>query len=204
MVLFSAPTHIYFSITRYTPHSHTLSPTLITTLHLTSQGYDLRVFLCVWFAYYVYMICILESISKWLGSDGRTDGPVMPARTSGKGRGTATKHAKRVKLEHRCTYKGNGWNIFGAWTHVNATTEHLLQSMRWTEHEHATTEHCYKACVVEYFSWLNVVRESPLDRYLPLYVRFFCHIFLVLLNDRLLVASSREPYVPHWLSLFLA
>ena len=115
MVLFSAPTHIYFSITRYTPHSHTLSPTLITTLHLTSQGYDLRVFLCVWFAYYVYMICILESISKWLGSDGRTDGPVMPARTSGKGRGTATKHAKRVKLEHRCTYKGNGWNIFGAW-----------------------------------------------------------------------------------------
>ena len=106
--------------------------------------------MCIWFAYSSL------SVNDWDRTVGRTDGrtdsedasqicPVMPARTSGKGRGTATKHAKRVKLEHRCTYKGNGWNIFGAWTHVNATTEHLLQSMRWTEHEHATTEHCYRA-----------------------------------------------------------
>ena len=25
-----------------------------------------------------------------------------------------------------------------------------------TEHEHATTEHCYRACIIEYCSWLNV------------------------------------------------
>ena len=26
-----------------------------------------------------------------------------------------------------------------------------------TEHEHASTKHCYRACIIEYFSWVNVL-----------------------------------------------